>query len=522
MKMQHENVLLVRHAELIFVGISELGWATRKRQVAKSNGKELSRIVWMINDRASLVKAVRDAIAQVDGDSEADTFKANQSRLADSQLINGIRQMPDETLEALWESLIEIEPRLLGMEKRPEAWQEQLLSTAMNIVDERTAIAATSLWSDLPKDQKMWLWSRLPTSTKDLISTAKGLMSAEDLADVAKLIEEAEGEGILFYKPLSEAHKKQVWAKLTMNTRDCLMDAIAASRTEPKTNAGSGTGGTTVPSGAMTVRRALTVHEPWASAIASGAKLIENRSWPCPLKLGDWIAIHAGKTLDKDGAEWIAENIPSYQAVPVKQGIIAIARFDRNIKQSDSPWFVGPIGWEFSEVIALPKPIECRGQQGLWTIPDTVCLRIGEAIAPVPKTEKQQPQLANLSAVPDWMNQLNFVYIGREMPKHGLERSPLSNPHKISRERDRDQACDAYIDLLISALRSESGPMWQELQRLAKLQAKGALTLGCWCAPKRCHGESILFVLEGLARGEYVDAIASELESGKSPQQALL
>ena len=43
--------------------------------------------------------------------------------------------------------------------------------------------------------------------------------------------------------------------------------------------------------------KAITLHQPWASLIACGAKRIETRSWkpPAPL-IGTEFAIHAGKT----------------------------------------------------------------------------------------------------------------------------------------------------------------------------------------------------------------------------------
>ena len=45
----------------------------------------------------------------------------------------------------------------------------------------------------------------------------------------------------------------------------------------------------------MKYMKALTLHQPWASLIACGAKRIETRSWPPPKSLiGKRIAIHAG------------------------------------------------------------------------------------------------------------------------------------------------------------------------------------------------------------------------------------
>ena len=44
--------------------------------------------------------------------------------------------------------------------------------------------------------------------------------------------------------------------------------------------------------------KAITLHQPWATLIADGAKTIETRSWRPPQTLiGQRIVIHAGKRL---------------------------------------------------------------------------------------------------------------------------------------------------------------------------------------------------------------------------------
>jgi activating signal cointegrator 1 len=48
----------------------------------------------------------------------------------------------------------------------------------------------------------------------------------------------------------------------------------------------------------MTTIPALSLHQPWASLIAIGAKRFETRSWPAPkAMIGRRIAIHAAKTV---------------------------------------------------------------------------------------------------------------------------------------------------------------------------------------------------------------------------------
>jgi len=118
--------------------------------------------------------------------------------------------------------------------------------------------------------------------------------------------------------------------------------------------------------------KAITLHRPWAYAIAHLDKRIENRTWACPLSPSSLIAIHAGRKYDKQAADWIRQTIgqdcpPDGDEHPT--GIVAIARFSGNVTASDSPWFVGPIGWRLAAVVPI-SPVPCPGQQGLWTVPE--------------------------------------------------------------------------------------------------------------------------------------------------------
>lgn len=54
--------------------------------------------------------------------------------------------------------------------------------------------------------------------------------------------------------------------------------------------------------------KAISLYQPWASLIACGAKPYETRSWKPPLDLiGQPIAIHAGKKVEKGAAEFAEE-----------------------------------------------------------------------------------------------------------------------------------------------------------------------------------------------------------------------
>jgi hypothetical protein len=127
--------------------------------------------------------------------------------------------------------------------------------------------------------------------------------------------------------------------------------------------------------------KALTVHRPWGYGIAYLDKGIENRTWPCILSIGSYLAIHNGQKWDKDGETFIRKlNVSELIENPTTENdpagaIIAIARFAGNVTEDKSPWFFGPYGWKLENVIAIDH-VYCRGQQGLWNVPEDLMPRI--------------------------------------------------------------------------------------------------------------------------------------------------
>jgi len=138
--------------------------------------------------------------------------------------------------------------------------------------------------------------------------------------------------------------------------------------------------------------KALTLIQPWSWAIAHAGKRVENREWQPPTQMfGQRIAIHAGKKFDARASIWIGEETGKYppistslargaiECVATIRGCIAVRNFcgrgrglltQQEICDAiDSPWFGGPIGWVLADVITLPRPVPCRGAQGLWTAP---------------------------------------------------------------------------------------------------------------------------------------------------------
>lgn len=87
------------------------------------------------------------------------------------------------------------------------------------------------------------------------------------------------------------------------------------------------------------------------------------------------------------------------------------------------------------------------------------------------------------------------VYIGRG--------SPLGNPWPMDREVDRNTVCDKYEKHIATMIAAQNPEIINELNRLAYMAVDAPLKLVCFCAPKRCHGDTIKRILEeGLAQDE--------------------
>jgi len=88
---------------------------------------------------------------------------------------------------------------------------------------------------------------------------------------------------------------------------------------------------------------------------------------------------------------------------------------------------------------------------------------VGKPQAHQPKVHNKHHKTAPIDA----------VYIGRG--------SPWGNPYVLGKDGDRDQVCDLFEQNVLPTL------------DLGALRGKD---LVCFCAPKRCHGDSILRALK--------------------------
>jgi len=123
--------------------------------------------------------------------------------------------------------------------------------------------------------------------------------------------------------------------------------------------------------------RALTVLQPFASALMFGPKDPENRFQRLHLPEGGiWVAIHAGLRLypaNEAGIREVWPECPAFKDM-VRGSILGlrhlkeIRRYDpsQDAELRDDPWATGPWCWMFGRRLIAPEPIPHRGMQGLW------------------------------------------------------------------------------------------------------------------------------------------------------------
>lgn len=134
--------------------------------------------------------------------------------------------------------------------------------------------------------------------------------------------------------------------------------------------------------------KCLSVRQPWAWAIASAGKTIENRTRQT--KHRGLLAIHAGKAVDRAAldAPSILEAVADCgfeidEATSTLGAVVAVAELvschpaywceDWGSEGRCSPWAL-PDSWHWglANVHPLPVPVPCRGALGLWNLPEDV------------------------------------------------------------------------------------------------------------------------------------------------------
>lgn len=134
---------------------------------------------------------------------------------------------------------------------------------------------------------------------------------------------------------------------------------------------------------------ALSIQQPWASAIVHGPKRLENRTWMpvIQLRTGPFpIWIHASKAI-QDIERWEHAGLDQFAADHPELGwwetdarwktaptsvILGAVVVDRVIGEHDpvppdqQVWWAGPLAWVLRDVVALSEPVRASGRLSLW------------------------------------------------------------------------------------------------------------------------------------------------------------
>lgn len=93
---------------------------------------------------------------------------------------------------------------------------------------------------------------------------------------------------------------------------------------------------------------------------------------------------------------------------------------------------------------------------------------------------------------------ITIMNLRNNKPSHPFDyyidrRSPVGNPFPMGNETQRDRVCDQYAEYFARQVRDITNTAFkaQLLHMQKAYKAYGELRLFCWCAPKRCHGETI-------------------------------
>lgn len=95
---------------------------------------------------------------------------------------------------------------------------------------------------------------------------------------------------------------------------------------------------------------------------------------------------------------------------------------------------------------------------------------------------KWKPELDKITSMK--AQTLTSIYCGRG--------SALGNPYTITYKQDRDYVCDQYAKYFNHTVNVLEVPdMVEQVDKIIAAAKEGDVQLVCYCAPKRCHCETI-------------------------------
>lgn len=127
--------------------------------------------------------------------------------------------------------------------------------------------------------------------------------------------------------------------------------------------------------------RAISLTQPWATAIAIGVKQYETRSWSTSFR--GLIAIHASKAFPKWARDFASTehtlgrlpNRVPLGAIVATARIVGVFRVEEIAPQLSAierlygDYSAGRYAWQLADVRALAEPIPCKGALSLWSVP---------------------------------------------------------------------------------------------------------------------------------------------------------
>jgi hypothetical protein len=125
--------------------------------------------------------------------------------------------------------------------------------------------------------------------------------------------------------------------------------------------------------------KVLSIRQPWAWAIVSGFKNVENRTWGTAYR--GRLLIHASKHEEHDDVDWVMKQVGVRLGIAPFEvmahylqrrhlgAIVGEAQLVSVVGRMDSPWFFGPYGLVLNDIIRY-RPVPMRGHLGLFNPPD--------------------------------------------------------------------------------------------------------------------------------------------------------
>lgn len=127
--------------------------------------------------------------------------------------------------------------------------------------------------------------------------------------------------------------------------------------------------------------KAITLIQPWATAMRAGLKCAETRSWGTAYR--GLLAIHGGKKIDGDQLVHLPRDLRDRMPVGAVLGVVELYSVERMDEErvrimaettteclDDEAiwgnWQVGRFAWWTRPVVWFREPIAARGSLGLW------------------------------------------------------------------------------------------------------------------------------------------------------------